>query len=178
MTLGRRRPWHVGVGVIVCLPLLSLASVEITSTTAFCVSCHEMAPIEAAWQASEHFPTAARAGASCRDCHVPGWARPHAVDRFKVRAGLKDTWYHLFPRRDPADPGYYYALKDAVRAAAEDESCIRCHAEVLDPDTDIIEPKPVGGEAPTKVKGLHSSEEARRQRCVACHKHMGHGFYE
>jgi len=173
-----RRLLAWGTAAAVSIPAVSWVSVETTSTPGFCASCHEMESVERAWRASEHFPKDGHEGAECRDCHIPSWTRPHEVIAVKMRDGAKDVWFHLFPRRDLSDPASYYALKASVRDTMTDAPCVSCHEKVLSPDTDLIEVEGHGDEPVRIVRGLHSSDEARRQRCVGCHKHMGHTFYD
>ncbi|MFH1723034.1 MAG: NapC/NirT family cytochrome c [Elusimicrobiota bacterium] len=167
----------VSLGIVAAVfPLAAYTSVELTSTPWFCGSCHEMEPVKEGWMASEHYPRPdrpkGRRGASCRDCHLPGWHHPASVLAQKIRHGLKDGYRHFLPARDHEAKDFYFALKQVYLSQTTDAMCLRCHATVRDPAEDVIETG-LG-----EIRGLHSSKEATVLRCVTCHKNMGHGIYE
>jgi nitrate/TMAO reductase-like tetraheme cytochrome c subunit len=64
--LWTRRRWRLAMLIAPPLMLLGMVgSVEMTSTSSFCGTCHVMKPFHATWSASPH------KGVDCVQCHIP-----------------------------------------------------------------------------------------------------------
>lgn len=164
---GRSTRWTLAL-VLLGLPLLTWSGVEATSVPAFCSSCHEIEAAVASWRTSEHAARDGRDRADCRDCHVPPWSHPFDAVYVKATHGVADLYAKA--TRDP-DAEFYFRLKQQTIAATADEDCLRCHPEVLT-DEDVIETEE--GE----VRGLHRSDEAKKLKCITCHRGTGHNAFE
>ena len=167
LRLSRRRT-IVLASLVGGAPFLTYGSVELTSTPAFCRSCHEIAPAHQSWAAAEHAPKQGKKRAGCRDCHVPCWHHPLDAIGVKLRHGLKDLTGHFGVDERRRVPDFYYALKHRARRDVDDRVCLDCHADIRTAAKDVI--RAADGE----VRGLHRSEEARKVRCLVCHKYTGH----
>src|SRR5262245_49594389 len=64
LLFGGRRKWVV-IGVLVALPVFGVTSVEVTSQSRFCNSCHIMDPYYASWKKGPHKDV------ECVKCHIP-----------------------------------------------------------------------------------------------------------
>jgi len=164
---GRNKYWSLPA-VLIGLPLFTWGGVEATSVPAFCNVCHEIGPVVASWQKSEHAPRDGKQRADCRDCHIPSWSHPFDTVFVKLRHGVVDTY--VKSTSEP-DAEFYYRLKYKTLATTTNEDCLSCHQQVLTPE-DVI--KTDEGE----IRGLHISDEVKKLPCVMCHRGTGHNPYE
>jgi cytochrome c nitrite reductase small subunit len=140
-------------------------SVSWSSTTEFCISCHEMRIVaEQGWMHSKHYQNEHGVVAQCADCHIP----PGTFAKLwvKTRDGIKDLRVHSFGESDPEKMDWD-ALAASARESITDSACRRCHAN----DT------PQG----MSVKGLVAHRENERleekKTCLECHKEEFHGRF-
>lgn len=83
-------------------------SVELTSQTWFCKSCHEMEEFHTAWESSSHNSV------DCIDCH----SDPGFVGLMEAKAnGLRQAVVH------------FTGVPDTITAEAEKINCINCHQD-------------------------------------------------
>ncbi|VFS47593.1 Cytochrome c-type protein TorC [Budvicia aquatica] len=62
----------IGIIIGVAAILVPHAGLEITGSTKFCVSCHEMeSTVYKEYQQTTHFSNASGVRAECSDCHIP-----------------------------------------------------------------------------------------------------------
>jgi len=154
----------LGAGAI----LVSLKVNEVTSTDAFCTSCHSMAGLakDPQFLKSAHRANSEGVRASCGDCHIPktNWF----VETYThVSSGLRDViaeYTHNF-----SDPAIWEArrveLAHEVRnvmRAQDSVTCRGCH------DGASIQPKSEPGRA------AHALLRERRITCVDCHFNIIH----
>jgi len=141
---------------------------RMTSTEAFCTSCHSMANVAADphYQQSAHRNNAAGVLVSCADCHVPAsnWfveTYSHVVDG--VRDGFAEYTGHfdntaVWEARQPA-------LAQRVRdeMLREDSStCRKCHDAAR-----ILPASPAGQSAHAMLASGHVT-------CITCHANVAH----
>jgi nitrate/TMAO reductase-like tetraheme cytochrome c subunit len=157
----------VALGVVALASPVTWVGVEATSTPAFCDNCHEIAPAVESWRQSEHREVEGEVRAGCRDCHVPPWSSPVEAVWVKAQHGIEDVAAHLVGD-DLGSDVFYFRTKEVALAAVGDDICLRCHAPIRG-EQDIIETEQ------GIISGLHASAEARKMRCVVCHKNTGHG---
>jgi nitrate/TMAO reductase-like tetraheme cytochrome c subunit len=149
----------VGGGAII----VSVEANRITSTDAFCTSCHSMATLAAAsgFKQSTHRSNAAGVIASCGDCHIPRtnwWVETYT----HVVRGLKDTISentHNF-----SDPKVWEAHRIELTQVVREEmrsqdsvTCRSCH------DPQAIRPESERGQA------AHALLREARMTCIDCH---------
>ena len=150
----------VAGGVAVAANLIALHE---TSTTEFCMSCHEMQVLaEQAWMYSSHYENPSGVVAQCVDCHVP----PELVSKLwvKSRDGMKDVAVHYLGESDPEKMDWD-ALAASARSKISDSACLKCHENLT----------PKGME----IQGLVAHREYQRmtdsKRCLDCHLEKFHG---
>jgi cytochrome c nitrite reductase small subunit len=89
----------------------SVAAVRLTDRPAFCVTCHEMKPYNAAWAEGPHRDV------SCISCHVD----PSAVQQIAHKAvALKEVWVHLAGSPEFPKGG----------ADVPNTRCLACHGSI------------------------------------------------
>ncbi|MEW5820043.1 MAG: NapC/NirT family cytochrome c [Cyanobacteriota bacterium] len=158
------------LSIIIVIAFISLYwSVEITSTPEFCISCHEMKPEYDSWKKSSHYkPTKENPNvksiqvANCKDCHLPPWNKPISMLWAKAYHGTKDVYHHYYSAEEFKYPGFYYEMKVKSRESIYNESCIKCHQDILKSNAPDIKP-------------FHKSfKNIDNLKCVDCHQNLIH----
>lgn len=138
------------------LGVLFFAGIEITCTSWFCTSCHEMRSLGNSWELSKHGPMNPKIH-NCMKCH----AQPGPIGFVKAKVnGLFSLVYHI--------TGNYHV------EATQPVVCIRggCHQmEDLDrayrPDQVVLL---------NHAKHIKIMEEiGTRHKCMPCHRNIAHG---
>ncbi len=162
--MGISRQWMhrflwLGAGTALGAMLLgaSIASFHATSTTEFCMSCHEMRVVaEQGWMLSTHYQNENGVVAGCADCHLPPGAIDYTI--YKIRDGVKDWVVHNFGESDPYKMEWD-RLREIARHHHKDSTCLRCHDNLI----------PSG----MSIKGLVAHREYLRgetdKNCIQCH---------
>ena len=118
MPLSRKRLWIGAVSLCVLILVASVGVVQ-TSTTDFCMSCHEMQVYKKELQASSHAKDAQGQPISCAQCHIPGSNLARMLSA-KAYLGVRDAWAHFtgqgydLDRADVHRFDLYYALGNAM----------------------------------------------------------------
>ena len=143
--------------------IATYASVEATSTVAFCTLCHEMGPAYESYLKSSHYKVEDPSRrADCRDCHVPPWSHPVAVLWTKTYHGVKDVTRHITRRRDLMMPGFHERMRIQAPHGIHNASCLACHGDVYD--------KTYEGRT-----NIHANfRESPASRCTDCHRNLVH----
>lgn len=105
--------WRLLFGLlffVVFMSAFTYGALALTSTPAFCSSCHEMAPEHVTFTASAHSEI------KCTQCHIPPGAKNLVIHKVKA---LKEVYYHFVGPPDPI------VQTDAVLNI----SCLQCHSE-------------------------------------------------
>ena len=103
----------------IALTLFAMGSYHAAGSSAFCLSCHSMQDVGAAWSSSRHKQF------GCSECHMPD-SNMLAQFIYKARVGLRDV-YHETLRTYPA------ALKISGEGRAiASGNCLRCHASTIE----------------------------------------------
>lgn len=153
--------------IIIVLAIFGLCftyfSVEMTSTTEFCVLCHEMDHSLETLKESTHYKDEnGKTIATCRDCHLPSWRHPIGLVWAKMYHGTKDVYHHFADGDEMKYPYYQYEMRMKARKSVPSSSCIECHDDVMESkDPDII----------MFHKGLIKNKQLN---CVDCHKNLVH----
>lgn len=144
---------------------------SVTSTTEFCISCHEMeANAYAEYKQSIHYANRTGIRTECADCHVPEPFFPKVMA--KVIAS-KDVWHHLLGTIDTPEKYEAHRLRMAERVwakmeATESRECKACHA------FEAFDLREQGRRAEMK----HPEAIEAGQHCIECHKGIVHDLPE
>ncbi|TFZ51521.1 pentaheme c-type cytochrome TorC [Serratia proteamaculans] len=159
----------LAIGCVVggALVVLPHAGIKLTSTTAFCVSCHAMQPVYQEYQQSVHFKNASGVRAECRDCHIP--TEIPAMLWRKLEAA--NDLYQNFIAHSIDTPEKFEA-KRAVLAEREwkrmkannSATCRSCH------NYDAMDHAKQHPEAAKQM----SIAAKDNQSCIDCHKGIAH----
>ena len=148
------------------LPFLSWLvadeGIAATSGSDFCVSCHTMAPMNAAYLEDTHGGNSAHGvQAQCVDCHLDH-SSSAAYFFSKVQTGVHDIWVEYTQDTDAID----WEAKRAHREEFTYESgCRHCHIRLEE-----------------ATMGTHDAFVAHRpyflgeidDTCISCHENVGH----
>ncbi len=164
LSLSRRSVGWVSIGMLIGIAFtgISVSSFQATSTSEYCMSCHEMQIVgEQGWMKSSHYNNAKGVVAGCSDCHIPPGLIPYTTT--KIRDGSKDLFVHYLGEADPYKMDWS-ALGKLARFHIKDSSCLRCHSNLL----------PTG----LSIKGIIAHVEYGREdnvkKCLDCHKEEFH----
>lgn len=149
--------------------VLGAATVGLTTTssTEYCLSCHEMKTHAEELKRSSHAVDADKKPIECAQCHIP-----HSFGgRFlvvKVGLGLQDLWAHHFT--DPASWNRREMQAFATRFVPDD-NCLKCHPDLM---KDAKNKGPVSLEGRLAHESYLGKNGEGRKNCAGCHANMAH----
>ncbi len=153
-----------GVGLLL-LAVMSFAMAR-TSSTEYCISCHEMASYKEELKFSSHAMDKDKTPVECKDCHIPNQYGPKYI-AIKTVLGMKDLFVHTFGDTENLDRR---EMQGFARRFIPDENCRACH-EDLTKDTDDKELSQIGQLCHEACLGTNGET---RRRCAGCHFNMAH----
>jgi len=148
------------VGLLV-FGMITIGGIELTCSSWFCISCHEMKELGDSWKFSKHGPYNANNPKmhDCMKCH----SQPGIVGFLKAKiSGLFSLVYHL-------SNNYHIEATQPV-------VCIRegCHQlEELD-RVDLRSDRVVGMNHRKHIKVME--KVGTRSLCMPCHRRIAHGY--
>ena len=141
-------------------------AMHMTSTTEFCVSCHEMQQPWENFQATAHYENRHGFEVGCKDCHIPKETIPKLVR--KVQAA-REVWGHWTGIIDT--PEKYAAHQPVMKErelsrmrANDSQECRNCHQ----PERMIQE------QQTTAARKAHSTLKEAGKTCIDCHQGIAH----
>lgn len=142
--------------------------VKATSTTAFCLSCHEMAVQQHELERSPHAKDAQGKQISCAQCHLPSASIVRMLGA-KAWMGTKDLWVHTasggeveLNRRE---------LQPAARRFVDDANCRACHGDLTRNAKNDGPISEYGRLAHDNYLGKNGQS---RSGCAGCHRNVAH----
>jgi nitrate/TMAO reductase-like tetraheme cytochrome c subunit len=149
----RRKRRLLLIGLPVALLVLFVFSVEFTSSSNFCASCHYMKPFFESWKVSTHKDVA------CKVCHYPPGLRSFFRTKIEGLVMVGRYWTRLYVKSKPW-------------AEIQDESCLRpgCH------DRRLLEGKVAFGKVVFDHKAhFEDLKRGKKLRCTSCHSQIVQG---
>ncbi len=153
MKLGRITIAGYTLGLIVGLGLvLTYGAMEVSSTPAFCGTCHVMEPYYESWKTSSH------ADIACVDCHIP----PGVTAELRKKYEALSMVARYFTATYGTNPW----------AEIDDAACLECHERRLLAGRELF------GDV-LFDHGPHLSElrRGKRLRCTSCHSQIVQGSH-
>jgi nitrate/TMAO reductase-like tetraheme cytochrome c subunit len=153
MKLGQFTVAGYAVGLMVGLGLvLGYGAIEVSSTPAFCGTCHVMAPYYDSWQTSKH------ASIACVDCHIPPGVTAELRKKYEAVAMVARYFTGTYGTNPWAE--------------IEDAACLECHERRL------LMGQEVFGDV-LFDHGPHLTElrRGKRLRCTSCHSQIVQGSH-
>jgi len=160
----------IGIVVGIIAWQSKMVIIEATSTTEFCMSCHEMeAFVMPAVAEGVHWNNASGVRAECKDCHVP--KNYFAMMKVKINAALVEVPGHLTGKIATQEKYDAYRPVMAERVwenmkANNSRECHSCHSwEAMTEE---------GQSRPAWM--MHQRAQQQEQTCIDCHKGVAHGI--
>ncbi len=145
---------------------------QLTTTDAFCTSCHAMQSYIAdseTYKTSAHQTTVSGVRPGCADCHIPKGLVESTYTH--VVNGISDIWGEI--SRDYEDPEVWNSEKARLAYAARDwfrandsVTCRECHVEAS------IKPERKRGQK------QHTEALEKGMTCIDCHYNLVHDEVE
>lgn len=154
------------IAVIVVFSGLILLGMARTSSTEFCMSCHEMKIYKDELAKSSHALTNDKKPMGCKDCHIPeSFGGRYLI--IKTVLGTRDVAVHFLG--DPENLNRR-KMQDFARRFVPDENCMACHPDLMK-DTDDKELSEIGKLSHEAYLGKNGQT---RRGCAGCHFNMAH----
>jgi nitrate/TMAO reductase-like tetraheme cytochrome c subunit len=137
-----------------------------TSSTDFCMSCHEMKVMKEELAQTAHFKNRAGVRVECSDCHMPRQQLSKLVA--KVQA-LDDLVHHFLGTIDTPEKFEARRLAMAEKVwdsmrDARSQPCLVCHAfEAMELEKQSSRPR-----------FKHQQAQQSGETCITCHKGVAH----
>ena len=149
----RKRRLRIALIAFGVLFVVFIASVQLTSTSGFCSSCHYMKPFYQSWKESKHSEV------QCKVCHYPPGLRSKIRAKMEGLVMVGRYWTKLY-------------LKSKPWAEIQDESCLQsgCH------DKRLLEGKVQFNKVAFDHKAhFEDLKRGKRLRCTTCHSQIVQG---
>lgn len=135
-----------------------------TSTSEYCMSCHDHTSADEAWTKSTHYLTPnAGMRVECVQCHLP--PKGEGYWPTKVKMGIRDVYSHYFKDSASINWEAKKLLENAIKYVPE-SACINCHSVLFPPNL-----TKEGEEAHLYYK---MKKEELELHCINCHLNVGH----
>jgi len=156
----------ISLGILIPIILVMSISMARTSTTDYCISCHEMKIYKDELEKSSHAIDKDKKPIECSQCHIPNTIGPKYLT-VKTVLGMKDLLVHYFG--DPENLERRKMQKSA-RRFIPDENCLECHKDLN---------KNVKDEKLSEIGRLcHEAYQGKngdtKRGCAGCHFNMSH----
>jgi len=137
----------LGVGVV-----LIYGAMEVSSTPAFCGSCHVMSPYYESWKTSNH------AQIACVDCHIPPGVTAELEKKFEALSMVASYVTGTYGTNPWAE--------------VDDEACLECHERRLLGGLEMF-----GDILFDHRPHLTELRQGKRLRCTSCHSQIVQGSH-
>ena len=151
----------VGAGALV----LGSVTLARTSSTEYCLSCHEMKSYQTELENSSHAVDKDKQAIQCAQCHIPHGGLKFAA--VKTVSGVKDLWVHYLGDTSKLNRRH---MQEAARRFVVDENCLACHAD-LAKDTRGQPISEIGKLCHDAYLGKNGNT---KYGCAGCHQNMAH----
>lgn len=153
----------LGIAVLILLMSISMAR---TSTTEYCISCHEMRKYKDELKKSSHYLDSDKNLIQCKQCHIPKNIGPKYLT-VKTVLGMKDMFVHYFGDSENLDRR---RMQKIARRFIPDENCLECHKD-LKRDVKNKKISEIGMLCHEAYQGKNGDT---KRNCAGCHFNMAH----
>jgi cytochrome c-type protein NapC len=124
--------WFYVIPMLLLLVVLLGVTMARTSTTSYCLSCHEMQTHKNELEKSSHALDKDKQPIECAQCHLPAGVGPRYA-AVKAYSGISDLWAHYFGDPSGLDRRH---LQVEARRFLMDDNCLACHQDLSQTGTD------------------------------------------
>ncbi len=168
--LGKRHGFRIiflALGVFVAACGITGYALHATSSTAFCMSCHEMKPYLKELQSSSHARDKAGKDIGCSQCHIPQGFGPRFL-AVKVYSGVKDVAVHFWENPELLNR---VQSQQTARRFVDDANCLACHQDLYTNGKGSAPVSDYGRLAHDAYLGKNGNT---KQNCAGCHINLAH----
>lgn len=162
-----KRFWIIGGVSVVALAVLVTGGVAWTSSTDFCLSCHEMRVHQAELALSAHAKDAEGNDIACSRCHIPNSNVARMLGA-KAWLGAKDIWTHAAGGGENLNRA---EMQPVARRFTDDANCRQCHQDLA---RNARNDGPVSLEGQLSHANYLGENGQSRSGCVGCHMNLAH----
>jgi len=142
-------------------------AISYTSTTEFCIGCHEMrTTVYREYKNTTHFKNASGVQASCSDCHVP-----HAwyLTLYRKVLAVKDVYHHLQGTIETQEKfeAQRLAMAERVWESMKNSNSLECRNCHQFEAMDLRKQR-------RRAFRQHMSGMKNGETCIDCHKGIAH----
>ena len=154
------------LGFIVVVAATGFA-MSVTSSTAFCMACHEMEPYLAELRLSSHAQDKDGLDTNCSQCHIPPGLGP-SYFTVKINSGVRHVFEHFWTQPDRLNR---VQSQKVARRFVDDANCLACHQDLA------LNAK---GDGPVSEYGqlVHDAylgkNGSTKSNCAGCHVNLAH----
>ena len=162
-----KRFWILSGLCAVGLVGLASAGISYSSSTDFCLSCHEMRVHQKELAQSSHARDYNGSEIDCSLCHIPN-ANIVRMLAAKGWMGLKDLWVHNTRDVGNLDRA---EMQPVARRFTDDANCLSCHDNLTQ---NAKKDGPISAEGKLAHANYLGENGQSRSRCVGCHINLAH----
>lgn len=162
-----KRFWILSAVTVVALIVLVSGGVAWTSSTDFCLSCHEMRAYQAELALSSHAKDADGKEIGCSRCHIPN-ANVARMLGAKAWLGMKDVWTHAVAGGNDLNRAQ---MQPVARRFTDDNNCRGCHLDLM---RNARNDGPISAEGQLSHANYLGENGQARSGCVGCHINLAH----
>jgi cytochrome c-type protein NapC len=164
----RKFPFKLVFIPLVMVGLFVLAAVTMarTSSTSYCLSCHEMQRYQDEMKLSSHAVDKDQKALECAQCHIPRGVGPRLV-AVKTLQGLGDLVAHHFGHPEKLDRRQMQAQAQRFMS---DDNCLACHQDLYKDTKD----KPISEVGRLCHDAYLGKNGTTRHGCAGCHSNLAH----
>jgi nitrate/TMAO reductase-like tetraheme cytochrome c subunit len=155
------------LGFVVVLCGMTAYALHATSSTEFCMSCHEMTPYRKELRFSSHAKDKDGKEIGCAQCHLPSGVGPRFL-AVKIYSGVKDLAVHLWSKPDSLNRVHAQAV---ARRFVDDATCLACHQDLYKNAKNDASVSEYGRLAHDAYLGKNGGT---KRNCAGCHINLAH----
>ncbi len=162
-----KKSWIIGAAIVAAAVIVVSGGVAWTSSTEFCLSCHEMRLYQAELEKSPHARDASGNPIGCSRCHIPHSSVVRMLGA-KTWMGLKDLWVHNVNSGEPLNRA---EMQPIARRFTDDANCRSCHEDMMRNAAQTGAISPEGRLSHANYLGENGQS---RNGCTGCHINVAH----
>lgn len=163
----KKKKWLL-IAVLAGAAFMAFTAVSMarTSTTEYCLSCHEMKPNGDELAMSNHAVDKDKRKIECAQCHVPLNLGPRYMV-VKTVVGMKDLVVHYLGDPEKLDRR---VMQAAAKRFVPDENCLACHADL----TKNVKNEPISQLGQLAHDAYLAKNGNTKSNCAGCHQNLAH----
>jgi nitrate/TMAO reductase-like tetraheme cytochrome c subunit len=166
----KRRPYRYAFLLAGLLGIFLVAggfALQATSSTEFCMTCHEMKLYQNELAFSSHAKDKDGKVIDCSQCHIPLGIGPRFL-AVKTYSGIKDLAVHFWSNPDSLNRVH---TQQVARRFVDDANCLACHQDLY---KNAKENGPVSDYGRLAHDAYLGKNGTTKRGCAGCHINLAH----